>query len=129
MSVVLSYHGKDESDAALQVAIRVTEMLNTKLTIVVATRMNADDERTEMDAHGRLWAALEKADVAFQVRNARGDEPIAKTILDTAEELQATLIVLGLRMGGSRSTNLGSNATRVLLDAPCPVLTTTHFMR
>lgn len=128
MSVVLSYHGKEESDAALEVAIRASKMLHTSLTIVVATRMNADDECTEMDAHTRLWAALEKADVAFQVRNARGDEPIAKTILDTAQELDATLIVLGLRMGGSRTTNLGANATRVLLDAPCPVLTTTHFV-
>lgn len=128
MTVVLSYHGKDESDAALQLAIKCAKMLHTSLTIVVATRMSADDERTEMDAHQRLWAALERADVAFQVRNARGDEPIAKTILTTAVELEANVIVLGLRMGGSRTTNLGTNATQVLLDAPCPVLTTTQYL-
>ncbi|MDO5721243.1 MAG: universal stress protein [Actinomycetaceae bacterium] len=129
MSVVLSYHGKPESDAALQLAIRAAKQRGTDLTIVVASRMSADDERTEMDAHDRLWTALESCGVPFQVRNASGNEPVAETLLDVAGEINAALIVLGLRRGGYGSVNLGVNASRVLLDAPCPVLTTTEFER
>jgi nucleotide-binding universal stress UspA family protein len=52
----------------------------------------------------------------------RGKEP-AEDLIAVAEETDAELIVIGLR----RRTPvgkliLGSNAQRVLLDAPCPVL-------
>jgi nucleotide-binding universal stress UspA family protein len=52
----------------------------------------------------------------------RGHEP-AEDLINIAEACDADLIVIGLR----RRTPvgkliLGSNAQRILLDAPCPVL-------
>lgn len=128
MSVLLSYHGNDESNAALKAAISMTELMKTSLVILVATPMNADDERTEMDAQERLWASLESAPVPFQVRNAPVDRTIADSVLEVARQIDADLIVLGLRIGGSRATSIGQNASKILLDADCPVLTTTEFV-
>lgn len=128
MAVLLSYHGNEESEAALQTAIQVARILDQKLVILVASRMSADDERTEMDAQEKLWNSLETADVPFQVLNASADKMIADSVLDVADEVDAKLIVLGLRIGGSRVTNVGVNASKILLDAPCPVLTTTQFV-
>lgn len=128
MAVLLSYHGKEESEAALKTAIQMARLLDQQLVILVASRMSADDERTEMDAQERLWNSLQHADVPFQVRNASADRMIADSVLDTAEDVDAKLIVLGLRIGGSRVTNVGINASKILLDAPCPVITTTQFV-
>ena len=33
------------------------------------------------------------------------------------------MIVIGLRPGGSSQTHVGRNASRILLDAHCPVMT------
>jgi nucleotide-binding universal stress UspA family protein len=61
--------------------------------------------------------------VPFHIRNlVRGNEP-SEDLIAMAEEYGAELIVIGLRR---RSTVgkllLGSNAQRVLMMAPCPVL-------
>lgn len=128
MAVLLSYHGNEESNAALKAATAMTELTKTSLVILVATPMNADDERTEMDAQEKLWKALENTSVPFQVRNAPVNQTIAESVLALAHEVEADLIVLGLRIGGSRVTTLGHNASKILLDAPCPVLTTTEYV-
>ncbi|MDO5720107.1 MAG: universal stress protein [Actinomycetaceae bacterium] len=128
MAVLLSYHGNEESNAALKAATAMTELTQTSLVILVATPMNADDERTEMDAQEKLWKALEHTSVPFQVRNAPANQSIAESVLGVAQEIEADLIVLGLRIGGSRVTTLGHNASNILLDAPCPVLTTTEYI-
>lgn len=128
MAVLLSYHGNEESNAALKAATAMTELTKTSLVILVATPMNADDERTEMDAQEKLWKALENTSVPFQVRNAPVNQTVAESVLAVAHEIEADLIVLGLRIGGSRVTTLGHNASKILLDAPCPVLTTTEFV-
>ncbi len=128
MAVLLSYHGNDESDAALRAAIRLTEMMRSSLVVLVAARTGADDDRTVTNAHERLWGRLEGTDIPFQVLNAPAGHTISQAVLDTAAEIEPDVIVLGLRIGGSRVTTLGANAQRVLLDAPCPVLTTTQFI-
>lgn len=33
------------------------------------------------------------------------------------------MIVIGLRPGGSKNATIGNTATQILLDAPCPVMT------
>jgi nucleotide-binding universal stress UspA family protein len=66
---------------------------------------------------------VEKAGVTVHVRHAETGLEAAEDLLAVAEEVGAELVVIGLR----RRTPvgkliLGSNAQRVLLDAPCPVL-------
>ena len=68
-------------------------------------------------------AQLEESGLEYEVRQlVRGFEP-AEDLIGIAEDGDAELIVIGLR----RRTPvgkliLGSNAQRILLDAPCPVL-------
>jgi nucleotide-binding universal stress UspA family protein len=47
----------------------------------------------------------------------------AEDLINVAEEVNADLIVIGLRRRSPvGKLILGSNAQRILLDAPCPVL-------
>ena len=68
-------------------------------------------------------SALEEAGVEHDVRQlVRGFEP-AEDLISIAEANGAELLVIGLRRRSPvGKLILGSNAQRVLLDAPCPVL-------
>ncbi|MDT3767747.1 universal stress protein [Gleimia hominis] len=128
MSVLISYHGNAESDAALKLALQLAQLRRTHLVIVVAARFSKGDERTVSNAHDRLWEALEGTTIPFKVISATADKTVSESVLDTAVETDVDLIVLGLRRGGSKHTYMGDNATRILLDAPCPVVTTTEHV-
>lgn len=123
MAIVLSYYGNRESDAALDQAVRLASWMRTSLMIVVAShecgRTFADENSTE--AH--LWERLEGTEVSFEVMRCRRDMSMAETVLDWARRIDADMIVIGLRPGGSKSTTIGNTATQILLDAPCPVMT------
>jgi len=55
-------------------------------------------------------------------RSLRGMDP-AEDLISVAEEVGAEFIVIGLRRRSPvGKLILGSNAQRVLLDSPCPVL-------
>jgi nucleotide-binding universal stress UspA family protein len=61
--------------------------------------------------------------VPYELRQlVRGHEP-AEEVVELAEELGAELIVIGMRHRTAVGKFLlGSTAQRILLDAPCPVL-------
>ena len=61
--------------------------------------------------------------ISNEVRQlVRGHEP-AEDLIAVAEEVKADFIVIGLRRRSPvGKLILGSNAQRILLDAPCPVL-------
>jgi nucleotide-binding universal stress UspA family protein len=96
------------------------------LVVVNSHRAHRGDGKT----HDRLQAELdevrarvEKAGVAVDVRHPDTGLDASDDLLKIAEEVGADLVVIGLR----RRTPvgkliLGSNAQRILLDAPCPVL-------
>ena len=80
------------------------------------------------DAHGQqqldeVRATLQEAGVEHEVRQlVRGLDP-ADDLVNVANEVSADIIVIGLRRRSPvGKLILGSNAQRVLLDAPCPVL-------
>ncbi len=129
MAIVLSYHGNPESEAALDVALELTRNEASTLVVVLAAKSDQEDPRTAEDAEDRLWSHLGNADVAFEIRHTRVHQDIADAVLEAAEQTGAQCIVLGLRPGGSATTAIGPNATRILLDAPCPVVTTTPHSR
>ena len=66
---------------------------------------------------------LDEAGVEHEIRQlVRGFEP-AEDLISIAEANHAELLVIGLRRRSPvGKLILGSNAQRVLLDAPCPVL-------
>lgn len=123
MAIVLSYYGNRESDAALDQAVRVASWMRTSLMIVVASHECGRTFADENSAEAHLWEHLEGTEVSFEVMRCRRDMSMAETVLDWARRIDADMIVIGLRPGGSKSTTIGNTATQILLDAPCPVMT------
>jgi nucleotide-binding universal stress UspA family protein len=83
-----------------------------------------DNDAIESEAQlEEVRAALREAGVEHEVRQlVRGLDP-ADDLVNVAAEVNADIIVIGLRRRSPvGKLILGSNAQRVLLDAPCPVL-------
>jgi nucleotide-binding universal stress UspA family protein len=127
MTIVVGYVSKPEGRAALRRAADEARMRGTKLIVINSNRggreLDAEEnQRYETELAG-VRAELTAAGVDHEVRQlVRGLEP-AEDLIAVAGEVDADLIVIGLR----RRTPvgkliLGSNAQRILLDAPCPVL-------
>ncbi len=126
-TIVVGYVPKPEGDAALARAIDEAKLRGDTLVVVNSHRGGAeydgDDSREDDEHMTAVRTRLEDAGVTFELRQlVRGFEP-AEDLIGIAEGADAHLIVIGLR----RRTPvgkliLGSNAQRVLLDAPCAVL-------
>ena len=82
-----------------------------------------EDARHDDEQMVAVRTRLEQAGVDFDLRQlVRGFEP-AEDLISIAETSKAELIVIGLRRRSPvGKLILGSNAQRILLDAPCPVL-------
>jgi Universal stress protein UspA and related nucleotide-binding proteins len=127
MTIVVGYVATKEGRAALTAAAAEARLRNARLVVINSNRGGKDLDAEEATRYEEELAAvkaqLDDAGVEHQVRQlVRGMEP-AEDLIAVAEEVDATLIVIGLR----RRTPvgkliLGSNAQRILLDAPCPVL-------
>ena len=126
-AVVVGYVAKPEGEAAVEQGIAEARLRNATLIVVNSHRggREYDDDtstRTEQDLSA-LETKLKESGLPYDVRQlVRGFEP-AEDLISIAEASDADLIVIGLR----RRTPvgkliLGSNAQRILLDAPCPVL-------
>jgi nucleotide-binding universal stress UspA family protein len=126
-AVVVGYVPKAEGEAAVDRGIEEARLRQVDLIVVNSHRggRELDDEaaaRAESQLSA-LEARLKASGLTYQLRHlVRGYEP-AEDLIGIAEDCDADLIVIGLR----RRTPvgkliLGSNAQRILLDAPCPVL-------
>jgi nucleotide-binding universal stress UspA family protein len=126
-AVVVGYVAKPEGEAAVEQGIAEARLRQASLIVVNSHRGGSeyDDESSVQSSKdlSALEARLKESGVSYDVRQlVRGFEP-AEDLISIAESSGAELIVIGLR----RRTPvgkliLGSNAQRILLDAPCPVL-------
>ncbi|KGN36306.1 universal stress protein [Knoellia subterranea] len=120
MAIVVGYIPTKEGAAALTRAGEEALLRKTDLVVINSNRDGAGEDSEELS---KLGEDLKAQGVTVTVRQLiRGNEP-AEDLIAVADELDAELIVIGLR----RRTPvgkliLGSNAQRILLDAPCPVL-------
>jgi nucleotide-binding universal stress UspA family protein len=127
MAIVVGYVPTKEGRAALTAAASEARLRNAKLVVINSNRGGKDLDQEEAVRYEAelesIKRELDDAGIEHQVRQlVRGMEP-AEDLISVADEVDATLIVIGLR----RRTPvgkliLGSNAQRILLDAPCPVL-------
>ena len=126
-AVVVGYVPKPEGEAAVDQGIAEAKLRGTTLVVVNSHRGgreydDAASARNDQDLTA-LETKLKESGLEYDVRRlVRGFEP-AEDLIGIAEDCDADLIVIGLR----RRTPvgkliLGSNAQRILLDAPCPVL-------
>jgi len=127
MAVVVGYVPTEEGRAALRRAANECKLRGTRLVVINSNRGGKDLDaaeaaryEAELDA---IRAELDTAGIAHEVRQlVRGLEP-AEDIIAVAEEVSADFIVIGLRRRSPvGKLILGSNAQRILLEAPCPVL-------
>lgn len=127
MAIVVGYVPTLEGRAALARAGREALLRTTRLVVINSNRGGKDLDREEAAQYEAelddVRKQLDDNGIDHEVRQlVRGMEP-AEDLIAVAEEVGADLIVIGLR----RRTPvgkliLGSNAQRVLLDAPCAVL-------
>jgi nucleotide-binding universal stress UspA family protein len=126
-AVVVGYVPKPEGEAAVDQGIAEAKLRGATLVVVNSHRGGREyDDKASARSDEDLTALetkLKESGLEYDVRQlVRGFEP-AEDLIGIAEDCDAELIVIGLR----RRTPvgkliLGSNAQRILLDAPCPVL-------
>ncbi|WP_183101098.1 universal stress protein [Nocardioides pelophilus] len=119
-TVVIGYVPKPEGDAALQAGIEEARRRGARLVVVHAL-IDRDEEPAYV---GEVREVLGESGLDHDVRVLDRGQEASDGLVDVAEEVAADLIVIGLRRRSPvGKLILGSNAQRVLLDAPCPVLT------
>lgn len=126
MTIVVGYTPTPAGRAALTTAITEARKSDRPLVVVNTSRGDALDDPAfaqpaDLDS---VRATLEGAGVTFTIRQeARGREA-ADELIDVLEEVGAELCVIGIRRRSAVGKMvLGSNAHRILMDSPCPVLT------
>lgn len=127
MPVVVGYVPTAEGRAALRHAAAECRLRNTRLVVINSNRGGKDLDAEEAARYevelAEVRAQLDAAGVSHEVRQlVRGMEP-AEDLIAVAAEVDADFIVIGLRRRSPvGKLILGSNAQRILLEAPCPVL-------
>ena len=127
MTIVVGYVPRSEGRAALRRAAEEARLRSARLVVVNSNRGGSglDDKEAVQHEHelAEVRKALDAEGIENEVRQlVRGMDP-AEDLIAVAKETGADFIVIGLR----RRTPvgkliLGSNAQRILLEAPCPVL-------
>jgi nucleotide-binding universal stress UspA family protein len=126
-TIVVGYVPKPEGRAALRKAAEEARLRNADLVVVNSHRggreFDKEDAVESEDQLEAIRAELRADGIKHEVRQlVRGMDP-ADDLVSVAEEVGADFIVIGLRRRSPvGKLILGSNAQRVLLDAPCPVL-------
>jgi nucleotide-binding universal stress UspA family protein len=125
--IVVGYVDSPEGRAALDRAVAEAQQRGARLIVINSQKGGAaldSSTAVELDETlGGVHDLLHDVGVEHEVRQlVRGVDP-AEDLIAVAEEVDADLIVIGLR----RRTPvgkliMGSNAQSILLDAACPVL-------
>src|SRR3954452_9201747 len=125
MAIVVGYLATPEGRAALEAAVDESRRHGTPVVVVVSARPGEPEaDRAEVEADlDQVRVKLAESGVEHEVRLLESGD-VADDLISTAEQVDAQLIVLGLRRRSPvGKLILGANAQRVLFDAACPVLT------
>lgn len=125
MTIVIGYIPTKQGEAALTAGLDEARAHGDSVLVV---NMARDDKL--VDAHrapsadlDRLGRDLAESGIEHEVRRIEHGTDPAVALLELAEEVDARLLVIGLRHRTPvGKLLLGSTAQRILLDAPCPVL-------
>ena len=125
MTVLIGYLPTPEGDAAFGAALDEAARRHEPVVVLNSPRDGAlvSTDLAAPDRIGGLTARAAAAAVDLDVRQAPHEGDFADLLLSTAEEVDASVIVIGLRRRSRvGKLILGSNAQRILLDADRPVL-------
>ena len=125
MTLLVGYIPSSQGDAALDAAVDEARIRGTDVVVVNIARGEAvlEHRRLYDDQAEALSARLAEAGVPFTVRRELESQDAADALLDVAKEIEPDFIVIGLRRRSPTGKLLfGSNAQRILMEAPCPVI-------
>ena len=126
MTIVVGYTPTPAGRAALTTAIAEARKSDRPLVVVNTSRGDALDDPAFAQPADLDWvrATLEEAGVTFTIRQEVRGREAADELIEVLEEVGAELCVIGIRRRSAVGKMvLGSNAHRILMDSPCPVLT------
>jgi nucleotide-binding universal stress UspA family protein len=127
-TVVVGFVPKQEGEAALSAAIDEVRRLGGRLVVVTALRQDETDSEWIAKTQAELAAAgkrLDAAGIDYVIHESQIDAEIdaADDLTQVARDQDADLVVIGIRRRtATGKLILGTQAQRILLDAPCPVL-------
>jgi nucleotide-binding universal stress UspA family protein len=124
MTVLLSYTPAPAAEAAVPAAIRQAQLREVPLVVLNVQRGGALVEANTA-SDGDLADVVRRATEAGVSASVRQSEnaDVVEGVLDAIEELNADVLVIGLRHRSPvGKLLLGSVAQRLILDAPCEVL-------
>jgi nucleotide-binding universal stress UspA family protein len=125
MTVLVGYVPNGYGEAALTAAVDEARRRHESLLVVnnSSDDLHADARRADEDQLARHRRDLDELGLDAEVRRIeQGNDP-AEAILDLAQEVDASVLVIGLRHRTPvGKLIMGSVAQRILLDSRCPVL-------
>lgn len=127
MSVVVGYVPTKEGRAALRRAAEEAILRRSRVVVVNSVRPGrAGEGEADRDLAAELatvQAALDEAGIEHEIRQMNQTGEPSDDLISVAESEDEAFIVIGLRRRSPvGKLFLGSNAQRILLEAPCPVL-------
>ncbi|WP_229051561.1 universal stress protein [Aeromicrobium sp. Leaf350] len=125
MTVLVGFLPTAEGEAAFRAGIDEAKRRGESLTLVNSPRAGAPVTTSQADeaSLAALVAAASEAGVELVVRQDPHEDDLAGTVLAIADEVDASVIVIGLRHRSVVGKLLmGSSAQRLLLDSTRPVL-------
>ena len=124
MTIVVGYVPKPEGEAAIERAVAEAQLRGEDLVVVNSTSGDAavDPSWASDEQLQSVAERLRAAGVRHEIVHSVGKEP-ADHVVEVAEKAHASLLVIGLRRRSSVGKFLmGSSASTILMQAPCPVL-------
>ena len=125
MTIVVGFTPTPAGRAALLAAVPQAVQNQQDLVVVNSSRGDALSDPGFAQPADLTWAgtALEEAGVRYTIRQEVRGREASEEILEVLDEVHATLCVIGIRRRSAVGKMLmGSNAHRILMSAPCPVL-------
>jgi nucleotide-binding universal stress UspA family protein len=125
MTVLVGYLPNPEGEAAFRAGLEEASRRGTTLTLLNSPRTGAPVTASQADdtALARLADDAAAAGVELVVRQDPHEDDTAGALLAVADEVDAAVIVIGLRHRSVVGKLLmGSAAQRILLDSARPVL-------
>lgn len=125
-AVVVGYVPSPEGRAALARGAEEAKLRGVGLVVVNTSRGDAlvDERYVQGDEVAALAGELAALDVPAELRQVNSGHDVAEELDDIATEVDAVLVVIGLRRRSPvGKLILGSAASRILLTAHHPVLT------
>ena len=124
MPIIVGFTTKPEGQAALQHALLEAQAHEDSLVVVhIGGAAHHDTESALQDDLEAARRMLTAAGVEHEVRQLATKEQPAGVIVDLAKELDASMIVIGMRRRSPvGKLLLGGSIQQIMLDASCPVV-------